>query len=61
MYTEALARTPMDSPLHISLQQLHFPIQLSSHPVHINAGSNNFCNGQVLSAPWQNTEGYTDS
>ena len=57
MYTEALARTPMDSPFHISLQKLHFPLPLSSHPVHINAGSNNLCYGQVIWAPWQNAEG----
>jgi hypothetical protein len=42
MYTEALAGTPMDSPLHIPLQQLHFPLPLSSHPVHINAAVTDF-------------------
>jgi hypothetical protein len=51
MYIEALVRTPMDSPFHISLQQLQLPLQLSSHPVHMNAGSNNLCYGQVTLGP----------
>ena len=37
-----MTRTPMDSLIQISPQQSHFPLQLSSHPIHTNTGSDTF-------------------
>lgn len=47
----------MDSLIQISPQQLHFPLQLSNHPIHTNAGSNTFATDKDSGFPDKKQEG----